>query len=356
MAKLSLSEHKLIGESNAYLSVLEQVSQLTRLNRPVLIVGERGTGKELIAERLHFLSDRWAKPLIKMNCAAISEALLESELFGHEAGAFTGASKRHIGRFERADGGTLFLDELATMSLKTQEKTLRFIEYREFERLGGSVSQRADVRLVAATNEDLPSLADSGRFRHDLLDRLAFDVITLPPLRERTEDIMLLAEFFAVSMCKELGLAYFPGFGPRAEEDLLKHSWPGNIRELKNVVERSVYRHADPEQPLDTILLDPFASPYRLKAASKKSEISPSRMERTNAVYTEKENTAETDVHLPMDFKKRCRDQEIRWLNTALRNAKFNQKDAAKLLGLTYHQFRAQLRKHKLLSTSSRSA
>lgn len=350
---MAFSEHRLIGESNAYLSVLEQVSQLTRLNRPVLIVGERGTGKELIAERLHFLSDRWAKPLIKMNCAAISEALLESELFGHEAGAFTGASKRHIGRFERADGGTLFLDELATMSAKTQEKVLRFVEYREFERLGGSNSQRADVRLVAATNEDLPSLAVSGRFRHDLLDRLAFDVITLPPLRERTEDIMLLAEFFAVSMCKELGLAFFPGFGPRAREDLLKCSWPGNIRELKNAVERSVYRHLDTEQPLDIILLDPFASPYRLKAATKKTELSPSRTEESN---TEEENTAEMDFNLPMDFKKRCRDQEIRWLTTALRNAKFNQKDAAKLLGLTYHQFRAQLRKHKLLSTSSRSA
>ena len=137
------TEHKLIGESNAYLTVLEQVSQLTRLNRPVLIVGERGTGKELIAERLHFLSDRWAKPLIELNCATLSEALVESELFGHEAGAFTGATKRHLGRFERADGGTLFLDELATLSSKTQEKILRFIEYGDFERLGGSTNSRA---------------------------------------------------------------------------------------------------------------------------------------------------------------------------------------------------------------------
>lgn len=337
------SEHKLIGESNAHLLVLEQVSQLTHLNRPVLIVGERGTGKELIAERLHFLSSRWAKPLIKMNCAAISETLLESELFGHEAGAFTGASKRHIGRFERADGGTLFLDELATMSLQTQEKILRFIEYGDFERLGGSSSQQVDVRLVAATNEDLPALARAGKFRYDLLDRLAFDVITLPPLRERPEDLILLAEFFAVSMCKELELSYFPGFGSKALNELQNYSWPGNIRELKNAVERSVYRHGPSEQPLDTILLDPFASPYRPTSRETQDKSSASTTSTSSAAPEYKE------IELPMDFKKSCRDQEVRWLRAALQSAKFNQKEAAQLLGLTYHQFRAQLRKHNLL-------
>jgi psp operon transcriptional activator len=334
-------EHKLIGESNAYLTVLEQVSRLTLLNRPVLIVGERGTGKELIAERLHFLSDRWAKPLVKMNCAAISDALLESELFGHEAGAFTGASKRHIGRFERADGGTLFLDELATMSMKTQEKILRFIEYGDFERLGGSTAQKADVRLVAATNEDLPSLANQGKFRHDLLDRLAFDVITLPPLRERPEDIVLLAEYFAVSMCKELGLAYFPGFSANALTDLLEYPWPGNIRELKNAVERSVYRHQDSEQPLEQILLDPFASPYRLSAATTAAAPQPLQS-----------RTEPATIKWPMDFKNACSEQEIRWIKAALQKAKFNQKDAAQLLGLTYHQLRALLRKYQLIQKS----
>ena len=339
------TEHKLIGESNAYLTVLEQVSQLTRLNRPILIVGERGTGKELIAERLHFLSDRWAKPLVKMNCAAISEALLESELFGHEAGAFTGASKRHIGRFERADGGTLFLDELATMSMKTQEKILRFIEYGDFERLGGSVSQQVDVRLVAATNEDLPSLAAAGKFRHDLLDRLAFDVITLPPLRERPEDVVLLAEFFAVSMCKELGLSYFPGFGPGALRDLQDYSWPGNIRELKNAVERSVYRHADTDQPLETILLNPFASPYRPTSP----QVEPPSRPPASFVNPKNSVKPTSQDDPPADFKKACHEQQVRWLSAALQKAKFNQKEAAKLLGLTYHQFRAQLRKHQLL-------
>lgn len=331
-------EHKLIGESNAYLTVLEQVSRLTQLNRPALIVGERGTGKELIAERLHFLSDRWAKPLIKVNCAALSDSLLESELFGHEAGAFTGATKRHIGRFERADGGTLFLDELATMSMKTQEKILRFIEYGDFERLGGSTAQKADVRLVAATNEDLPSLADKGKFRHDLLDRLAFDVITLPPLRERPEDILLLAEFFAVSMCKELGLAYFPGFSTEARVDLLEYSWPGNIRELKNAVERSVYRQQNSDQPLEHILLDPFASPYRPSVNTKEA-----------TALSPPDRNVQTTIKFPLDFKRACSEQEILWLKAALQSAKFNQKDAAHLLGLTYHQLRALLRKYHLI-------
>ncbi|MCR6650456.1 MAG: phage shock protein operon transcriptional activator [Cellvibrionaceae bacterium] len=336
---MSKIEHKLIGESNAYLSVLEQVSQLTRLNRPVLIVGERGTGKELIAERLHFLSDRWAKPLIKMNCAALSDALLESELFGHEAGAFTGASKRHIGRFERADGGTLFLDELATMSMKTQEKILRFIEYGDFERLGGSVAQKVDVRLVAATNEDLPSLAEEGKFRHDLLDRLAFDVVTLPPLRERPEDIILLAEFFAISMCKELGLAYFPGFSNAAKQDLMDHSWPGNIRELKNAVERSVYRQQEADQPLGRILLDPFASPFRLRQIEREPQPAKHRSDATT----------QKNMSFPPDFKDACQQQEIQWIEAALHKAKFNQKDAARMLGLTYHQLRALLRKYAMV-------
>lgn len=334
-----MTEHKLLGESNAFLAALEHISHLTRLNRPVLIVGERGTGKELIAERLHFLSDRWMKPLIKMNCAALSESLLESELFGHEAGAFTGAAKRHVGRFERADGGTLFLDELATMSLRTQEKILRFIEYGDFERVGGNTNQHADVRLIAATNEDLPNLADTGKFRHDLLDRLAFDVVTLPPLRERREDILLLAEFFAVSICKELGMPYFPGFTPHAQATLLNYSWPGNIRELKNVVERSVYRARDIEGELDEIVLDPFASPFRPSETLEAISPPPQKIFEENPM---------AKIKLPMDFKKNCRDQEIVWLKSALEAARFNQREAAKLLGLTYHQLRAHLRKYGL--------
>ena len=237
-----MAEYKdnLLGEANSFLEVLEQVSRLAPLDKPVLVIGERGTGKELIANRLHFLSSRWQGPFISLNCAALNENLLDSELFGHEAGAFTGASKRHPGRFERADGGTLFLDELATAPMLVQEKLLRVIEYGELERVGGSQPLQVNVRLVCATNADLPQRVEDGHFRADLLDRLAFDVVQLPPLRDRQSDIMLLANQFAIQMCRELGLPLFPGFSDRARETLLGYRWPGNIRELKNVVEREV--------------------------------------------------------------------------------------------------------------------
>lgn len=230
----------LLGEANSFLEVLEQVSRLAPLDKPVLVIGERGTGKELIANRLHYLSARWQGPFISLNCAALNDNLLDSELFGHEAGAFTGASKRHPGRFERADGGTLFLDELATAPMLVQEKLLRVIEYGELERVGGSQPLQVNVRLVCATNADLPRMVEEGHFRADLLDRLAFDVVQLPPLRERQSDIMLLANQFAIQMCRELGLPLFPGFSERATATLLGYRWPGNIRELKNVVERGL--------------------------------------------------------------------------------------------------------------------
>ena len=223
----------LLGEANSFLEVLEQVSRLAPLNKPVLIIGERGTGKELIANRLHYLSGRWDGPFISLNCAALNENLLDTELFGHEAGAFTGAQKRHPGRFERADGGTLFLDELATAPMLVQEKLLRVIEYGELERVGGSQPLQVNVRLVCATNANLPQMVAEDKFRADLLDRLAFDVVQLPPLRERRSDIMLLAEQFAIQMCRELGLPLFPGFSEYAKETLLAYHWPGNIRELK---------------------------------------------------------------------------------------------------------------------------
>ena len=187
----------LLGEARCFVDLLEQVSRVAPTERPVLVIGERGTGKELIAARLHFLSQRWERTFVKVNCASLSEDLLDSELFGHEAGAFTGAVRRHVGRFERADGGTLFLDEIANASMRVQEKILRVIEYGEFERVGGSDTQTVDVRVIGATNLDLPRQVERGRFRADLLDRLAFDVLTLPPLRARPDDIPLLADHFA---------------------------------------------------------------------------------------------------------------------------------------------------------------
>src|SRR6201997_5044496 len=255
------------GEAPAFRAALAQVSQLAALDRPVLVVGERGTGKELVAARLTYLSPRWDKPFVKLNCAALAESLLDSELFGHEAGSFTGATRRRLSRFEIADGGTLFLDEIATASLAVQEKILRVIEYGSFERVGGNEVHHVDVRVIAATNVDLPALAEGGRFLSDLLDRLAFDVVTVPPLRERVEDIPLLAEHFGRGMTRELGRAVFRGFTAPALAQLMSYRWPGNVRELKNVVERSLYRWPRPEAPVDDVVFDPFASPHRPASA-----------------------------------------------------------------------------------------
>jgi psp operon transcriptional activator len=220
-------EQPLIGESPVFLEILEHVSRVAQLNRPVLVIGERGTGKELIAARIHFLSPRWDRPFVKLNCAALAESLLETELFGHEAGSFTGASRRRLGRFELANQGSLFLDELSNTSERVQEKVLRVIEYGELERVGGNDMIKTDVRIIGATNEDLPGLAEQGKFRPDLLDRLAFDVITLPPLRERPEDLLPLAEHFAVKMSGELGLDLFQGFSDTAREQMMDYGWPG---------------------------------------------------------------------------------------------------------------------------------
>ncbi|MCZ6640229.1 MAG: phage shock protein operon transcriptional activator [Gammaproteobacteria bacterium] len=322
-------QQRTLGESPAFLRILEEVSQVAPLEKPVLVVGERGTGKELIAARLHFLSNRWEGHFLKMNCAAISDSLLESELFGHEAGAFTGASKTHHGRFERAHGGTLFLDELASTSPLVQEKLLRIIEYGEYERVGGNKTLYCDVRLIAATNRDLPSLAESGKFRNDLLDRLAFDVLTLPPLRERGADIMLLAEHFALGMTNELNREYFPGFSAEVKQALESYAWPGNVRELKNVIERCVYRN-DEDNEIQEVLFDPFDSPFR--PLDQPNEAKPP-------------NPAE----LPLDLKKAVQDFEIDLLNRSLTEAKHNQRKAAELLKLTYHQLRGYLKKYELL-------
>ena len=322
-------DQQLIGESPAFLEVLEHVSRVAPLNRPVLVIGERGTGKELIAARIHFLSQRWDNPFIKMNCAALAESLLETELFGHEAGSFTGAGKRRLGRFELANNGSLFLDELSSTSSGVQEKILRVIEYGEFERVGGSETIRTDVRIIGATNDDLPVLAEQGKFRADLLDRLAFDVITLPPLRQRTDDIMTLAEHFAVKMTVELGLKIFNGFTEQARDELMSYAWPGNVRELKNVVERAVYSCGEVDQPVSEIVFDPFESPWRPgeKPAGANAKELPDQ---------------------PYDLKQSIQEEEIRRIEHALELCRFNQKKTAEFLGMTYHQLRGYLRKYDL--------
>ena len=330
---LNRPTQQIIGEAPAFLAMLEHVSRAAPLSKPLLVVGERGTGKELIASRLHYLSDRWEQPVVKVNCAALTESILESELFGHEAGAFTGAAGAHVGHFERADGGTLVLDELANISLRVQEKILRVIEYGEMQRVGGNETLRVDVRIVGSTNSDLQALAAGGRFREDLLDRLAFDVVTVPPLRERLEDVLPLAYAFAINMASELKRSYFPGFSPRASSALLKHRWPGNVRELKNSIERSVYRSDDPELPIAKIAFDPFDSPFKLAGSREDGPRKPAP-QRTPL--------------LPADLTQRLNDTERELLHAALEKSRFNQRLAADLLGLSYHQLRGKLRKHDM--------
>lgn len=322
----------LIGQSPVFLDALAHASAAAMLDRPLLICGERGAGKELIAARIHFLSPRWKGPFVKLNCAALAEELLDSELFGHEAGAFTGATKRHAGRFERAEGGTLFLDEIASASLRIQEKLLRVIEYGEYERVGGGETRIANVRIVAAANVDLPAYAEEGKFRADLLDRLAFDVIAAPPLRARREDIPLLAAHFASGLAREMGVR-FEGFSADAMAQFLAHDWPGNVRELKNAAERSLYRWlADGGAgPVGSVVIDPFGGDSSGKPPI---EAAPAA-------------TVETPPAV-FDLRRALTAVEKRWVEDALAASAWNQKAAAMRLNLTYDQLRGLVRKHRL--------
>lgn len=332
---MNTNSQSMIGESILMMDLMDHLSRIAPLNKPVLVLGERGTGKELIAERLHFLSSRWDRPFIKLNCASMSESLLESELFGHEKGAFTGATSQHRGRFERADGGTLFLDELGTCSSRVQEKLLRVIEYGELERVGGHQTVQVDVRIIGATNADLETMAKNDEFRADLLDRLAFDVLHIPPLRYRDGDVEHLANHFAIAMCMELDQPFFPGFTEEAMAKLQQHHWPGNVRELKNVVERSVYRADIIDQPIDEIVISPFKKPWESGTPSSIDE----------HVAT----PAKADQPRQQTLSAQVLTLEKQLLEQALQRNHLNQRITAEELGLTYHQLRAQLKKHQML-------
>jgi psp operon transcriptional activator len=336
---------QLVGQSSSFLDAVERASRAAPLDRPVLVIGERGTGKELIAERLHHLSSRWDGPLVAMNCAALPETLIEAELFGHEAGAFTGATKARAGRFEEADGGTLFLDELATLSQAAQERLLRVVEYGEVTRIGASRPAQVDVRIVAATNEDLPRLAERQRFRADLLDRLSFEVITLPPLRHRVSDIPVLAEHFARRMALELDWPSWPGFSNPARDRMLNHDWPGNVRELRNVVERAVYRWENREAPVDAIQFDPFESPWRPQPAPAFAE--------SPAAADSPASPASAAAHDPegcADFRLAIAEYEKAILAAALEKCRWNQRLAATALSLSYDQLRHAMKRHQLMA------
>ncbi|MDN4633334.1 phage shock protein operon transcriptional activator [Sphingomonas sp. PsM26] len=345
---------QVIGQSGAFLDALELASRAAALDRPVLVIGERGTGKELVAERLHRLSPRWDQPLVIMNCAALPETLIEAELFGHEAGAFTGATKARAGRFEEAHRGTLFLDELGTLSMAAQDRLLRAVEYGEVTRIGSSRPMRVDVRIVAATNEHLPDKVARHQFRADLLDRLSFEVVTLPPLRARVDDVMVLAEHFGRRMAAELNRDGWPGFTPAAETRLKGYDWPGNVRELRNVVERAVYRWDD-DTPIDTIVFDPFQSPHRpatsLASTPARAPSSAPAGAAPEAVDTPPPPCA--DPVQPMDYKARLARFECEMLQTALADNRFNQRATAEALGLSYDQLRHALKRHGLISGAS---
>ncbi|MHC5040008.1 MAG: sigma 54-interacting transcriptional regulator, partial [Planctomycetota bacterium] len=287
--------------------------RLAAIPRPVLIQGERGTGKELVAGAIHFMGPRAKAPFVTVNCAAFHGNLLESEMFGHEKGAFTGADKRKIGRFELADRGTLFLDEVGNMALDFQAKILRVIEYQEFERVAGTERVKVDVRVIAATNADLKKMMQAGDFREDLYDRLTFAVIEVPPLRDRPEDIDVLVEAFSQRIVEEIPGIFPRRFSPEVIRRFKAHAWPGNVRELKNVVERLTCMESE--------------DPVRV------SDLSPELL---------------TLPEAPKTFNERVEAFQVQILMEALQKTKGSQKNAAGLLGLTYDQFRHMVRKFDL--------
>jgi psp operon transcriptional activator len=325
-----VSGREALGQSEPFLDFQERLSRVAPVERPVMLIGERGTGKELAASRLHYLSKRWQGPFVTLNCAALASSLIESELFGFEKGAFTGAVARKTGRFEAADGGTLFLDELGSIPLIVQEKILRVVEYGTFERVGGSRPVEVEVRIVGATNENLADKARQNTFKRDLLDRLSFEVLFLPPLRCRGEDIMLLARHFAERIAYELGRDEMVVFTENGVNSLMRYRWPGNVRELKNVVERAVYRSET--GIIDHVVFDPFISPFAPAG------------ETDGQVKADNAGPAAGTVNRSLQAA--VEELEVAMIRKALQQHQYNQKKAAAALSLTYDQLRGRLRKY----------
>ncbi|MCX7918911.1 MAG: sigma-54 dependent transcriptional regulator [bacterium] len=301
------SFNDIIGQSKQMIAVVESLKKVAKTDATILLLGETGTGKEMLAGAVHYNSNRNTRPFIKVNCAALPETLLESELFGHEKGAFTGAHKQRIGRFEQAHLGTLFLDEIGDMSLFTQAKILRVLQEQEFERVGGTKTIKVDVRLIAATNQDLAAAIESNKFRQDLYYRLNVFSVTIPPLRERKEDILLLAHYFLKKYARQYGKS-ISGFTPEAESLLRNYYWPGNVRELENTVERAVLLVENNLIPADALSF--------LKGTS---------AEAGKSIY---------QFRLPPEGIS-LKDVEKQLILQALEMTQWVQKDAAKLLGLS---------------------
>jgi psp operon transcriptional activator PspF len=326
LSQLAGRRWQIVGGSRALSKVLEVIERVAPVPRPVLILGERGTGKELVARAIHQLSKRSTEPYVTINCAAVAESLLESELFGHEEGAFTGATRQKEGKFELADGGTLFLDEIGNMSLEFQAKILRILEYQRFERVAGSESIQVDVRVIAATNVNLRSAMDDGRFRRDLYDRLAFEVIELPPLRERLDDIPVLASHFLERFKEEVSGLRVQGIADQAFDRLTSYDFPGNVRELKNVVERAVYS----------------ARGDILQAGDIEAALPPVQKSKRPL----EQLASWDDPSVPLMSRVEAFERAI--CMEALEKARYNQREAAEMLGLTYDQFRQRKKKYGL--------
>jgi DNA-binding NtrC family response regulator len=304
---------QIVGQSPQIRAMVDQVQRVAPVPRPLLITGERGTGKELVARAIHFSAGPATRPIVSVNCAAFNDALLESELFGHEKGAFTGADQLRQGKFEQADGGTLFLDEIGHMSTVFQKKILRVVEYGTYTRVGGTKELRGNVRVVAATNVDLRERIRAGDFLSDLYDRLAFEVVRVPPLREREGDVDVLARHFLNQFALEIPAFRDRRLSAEALRRLNRYRFPGNVRELKNIIERAACRDTGSEISLDDLGLQIDDEP-----ASRRGGLH----EKVNA------------------YRKRL-------VAEALKEAGGNQAQAARALGLTYHQFRYYYRKRR---------
>ena len=308
---------RLVGESPQVREVVACIRRVASIPRPVLIVGERGTGKELVARAIHAESGRAERPFIAVNCAAFPETLLESELFGHERGAFTGAERQVPGRFEQAAGGTLFLDEISRMPPSFQQKILRVVEYGTFTRIGGTHEIRSNARIVAASNADLQECIREGTFLPDLYDRLAFEVVRVPPLRERRGDIELLARHFLRAFLAEVPALGEKTWDPDALAALERYPFPGNVRELKTIVERAAYRDTTREINVEDLALPDAGAAALASSAS------------------------------PGSFHDRVEAFERQLIREALAASGGNQADAARRLGLAYHRFRYYAGKYR---------
>jgi two-component system response regulator PilR (NtrC family) len=322
---LSHQFSNIIGRSESMLAVFKMIETVSRTNSTILLTGESGTGKGLVAQAIHFHSLRREKPMVSLNCGALPETLLESELFGHMRGAFTGADQNKKGLLEVAERGTVFLDEIGEMSAVMQVKLLRVLQERRFRRVGGLEELTADIRVIAATNQDLTKAVAEGRFREDLYYRINVIPIVLPALRERREDIPLLAEHFLAKYCEQMNKP-ISGISRDAMELLMVHDWPGNIRELENVLERAVALEATP-----AILADSLPSSLRGDVA---------RVPQSGGAETLPESGFDLEAHV--------KEIEMGYIAEALKRAGGVQVKAAELLGMSFRSFRYYVKKYNL--------